>query len=90
MMKREDRANWTDATSYLLAQAFYADIQSHAPDLALVSAEIDLSSSELPIESGTFYRFDPDCNYLRSGQYKSHLHLVETFCWCALRTLIYC
>ena len=38
----------------LLAQAFFAALQSHASDLALVGAKIYLTSSELPFESGTF------------------------------------
>jgi imidazolonepropionase-like amidohydrolase len=37
----------------LLALAFFATLQSHASDLALVGAKIYLSPSEPPIESGT-------------------------------------
>ena len=41
------------ALPLLLVLAFFATLQSHASDLALVGAKIYLSPSEPPIESGT-------------------------------------
>jgi hypothetical protein len=42
------------AQPLLLAQVFFAVLQSQASDLALVGAKIYLSPSQLPIENGTF------------------------------------